>query len=180
MSYAGDHPGRGTRGVYSRTPPLDAQIEARCSALLHDWQALAGYANWAFNVFPLLKPALCNVYDKMEGKDKAEALIFVNEAVRRDLTWLVDHVERADGIYLIKSVDFHPDDANLVIYCDASTHGDDRAAWDVSSDLKIFFFEALCVCAALHHAARLLPRDARLTIYTDSSNTVISSDFAYA
>ncbi|KAJ7254013.1 hypothetical protein B0H12DRAFT_1017210 [Mycena haematopus] len=43
---------------------------------------------------------------------------------------------------------------------------------DVSSDLKIFFFEALCVCSAIHHAARLLPRDSRLTIYTDSSNTV--------
>ncbi|KAF7374421.1 DNA/RNA polymerase [Mycena sanguinolenta] len=156
---------------------------------LREWQALAGYANWVFNVFPLLKPALCNVYAKMEDKVKADAPIYVNEAVRRDLIWLADHVEKADGIYLIKSVDFHPDDANLVIYCDASTHGDDRGGMgfyypalsfafqaelpsDVDDSLKIFFFEALCVCAAVHHASSFLPRDARLTIYSDSSNTV--------
>ncbi|KAJ7327845.1 hypothetical protein DFH08DRAFT_709900 [Mycena albidolilacea] len=86
---------------------------------LHDWQALAGYVNWVFNVFPLLKPALCNVYAKME-KDKPHALIYVNDAIRCELTWLADHVERAEGIFLIKSIDYHPDDANLVIYCDAS------------------------------------------------------------
>ncbi|KAJ7813944.1 hypothetical protein B0H14DRAFT_3477459 [Mycena olivaceomarginata] len=45
----------------------------QCS--LHDWQALAGYINWVFNVFPLLKPSLCNVYAKMEEKDKPHALI---------------------------------------------------------------------------------------------------------
>ncbi|KAJ7222738.1 hypothetical protein B0H12DRAFT_1031238, partial [Mycena haematopus] len=156
---------------------------------LHEWQALAGYANWVFNVFPLLKPALCNVYAKMEGKDRAEASIFVNEAVRADLTWLADHVENADGILLIKSVDFHPDEANLRIFCDASTHGDGRGGMGfyipalglgfqsglptgINPALKIFFYEALCVCAALHHAATLLPTGARLTIYTDSSNSV--------
>jgi hypothetical protein len=156
---------------------------------LHDWQALAGYVNWIFNVFPLLKPALCNVYAKMEEKDKPHALIYVNDAVRRELTWLADHVERAEGIFLIKSIDYHPDDANLVVYCDASTHGDGRGGMGfylpalglayqselpsgMRDGLKIFFYEALCVCAALHHAAAMLPRSARLTIYTDSSNTV--------
>ncbi|KAJ7832698.1 hypothetical protein B0H13DRAFT_1460904, partial [Mycena leptocephala] len=73
---------------------------------LRDWQALAGYANWVFNVFPLLKPSLCNVYAKMEGKDKADALIWVNKAVRRDLTWLADHVQQADGVFLIKTIDY--------------------------------------------------------------------------
>ncbi|KAJ7832699.1 hypothetical protein B0H13DRAFT_1654114 [Mycena leptocephala] len=42
----------------------------------------------------------------------------------------------------------------------------------ISSDLKIFFYEALCVCAAIHQAATFLPKGARLTIYTDSSNSV--------
>jgi hypothetical protein len=60
---------------------------------LHDWQALAGYVNWVFNVFPLLKLALCNVYAKMEEKDKPHALIYVNDAVRCELTWLADHVK---------------------------------------------------------------------------------------
>jgi hypothetical protein len=156
---------------------------------LRDWQALAGYANWVFNVFPLLKPSLCNVYAKLEGKDKADALIWVNETVRRDLTWLADHVERADGVFLIKTIDYHPDEANMVTYCDASTHGAGRGGMGfyhpalslgfqselpagIRSDLKIFFYEALCVCAAIHQAATFLPKGARLTIYTDSSNSV--------
>ncbi|KAF8185500.1 hypothetical protein K438DRAFT_1461224, partial [Mycena galopus ATCC 62051] len=68
------------------------------------WQALAGYSNSVFNALPLLEPALCNVYTKMEGKDRADAPIYVNEAVCRDLSWLTDHVESNDGIYFIKSV----------------------------------------------------------------------------
>ncbi|KAJ6458825.1 hypothetical protein C8R47DRAFT_1162681 [Mycena vitilis] len=155
---------------------------------LRDWQALAGYANWVFNVFPLLKPSLCNVYEKMEGKSHSHALIPINEAVRRDLIWLADHVERANGILLINSVDYHPEDANLIIYCDASTHGAGQGGMGfylpalgigyqsqlpagISDTLKIFFYEALCVCAAVHHAASILPRGSRLTVYTDSSNT---------
>ncbi|KAJ6514329.1 hypothetical protein C8R47DRAFT_1190483 [Mycena vitilis] len=156
---------------------------------LREWQALAGYANWVFNVFPLLKPALCNVYAKMEDKSIPNASIFVNEAVRRDLDWLASHIESADGIFLIDSVDYHPDDANLIIYCDASTHGGGRGGMGfylpalgvgyqselpggLLDSLKIFFYEALCVCAAVHHSATILPRGSRVTIYTDSSNTV--------
>ncbi|KAJ7161680.1 hypothetical protein C8R46DRAFT_1037880 [Mycena filopes] len=156
---------------------------------LREWQALAGYANWAFNVFPLLKPSLCNVYAKMEGKSKPNALIFVSEAVRRDLEWLAAHVAHADGIFLIKSVDYLPEDANLNIYCDASTHGAGRGGMGfyipalcvgyqaelplgLLDSLKIFFYEALCVCAAIHRAAAILPHGSRLTVYTDSSNTV--------
>ncbi|KAJ7163855.1 hypothetical protein C8R43DRAFT_1086249 [Mycena crocata] len=156
---------------------------------LREWQSLAGYINWIFNVFPLLKPALCNVYAKMEGKSRSDALIFVSETVRRDLIWLAGHVEKSDGMFLIQCVDFHPDDANLVIYCDASTHGAGKGGMgfyipsmclgfqselpsDIDPSLKIFFYEALCVCAALHRAAILLPKGSRLTIYTDSSNSV--------
>ncbi|KAJ6493725.1 hypothetical protein C8R47DRAFT_1044184 [Mycena vitilis] len=156
---------------------------------LREWQALAGYANWVFNVFPLLKPGLCNIYAKMEGKSKRNALISVNEAVRSDLRWMADHIEHADGIFLIQSVDYLPEDANLIIYCDASTHGAGRGGMGfyipnlcvayqselpraLLDSLKIFFYEALCVCAAVHHAANILPRGARLTIYTDSLNSV--------
>ncbi|KAJ6471578.1 hypothetical protein C8R47DRAFT_1324901 [Mycena vitilis] len=156
---------------------------------LREWQALAGYANWVFNVFPLLKPGLCNVYAKMTDKSKRDALISVNEAVRRDLQWMANHIEHADGIFLIKSVDFRPEDANLIIYCDASTHGAGRGGMGfyipnlcvayqaglpngLLDSLKIFFYEALCVCAAVHHAATILPKGARLTVYTDSLNSV--------
>jgi len=33
-----------------------------------EWQQLAGWINWAFNIFPLLQPALNNVYAKLKGK----------------------------------------------------------------------------------------------------------------
>src|SRR5271168_5413960 len=32
---------------------------------LREFQQLAGWINWSFNVFPLLKPALSNIYEKM-------------------------------------------------------------------------------------------------------------------
>jgi hypothetical protein len=36
---------------------------------LRCWQKLAGWMNWSFNVFPMLRPALNNVYPKIAGKD---------------------------------------------------------------------------------------------------------------
>lgn len=40
---------------------------------VHEWKQLAGWMNWALNVFPLLKPGL-------------------NEAVKADLEWFLGHV----------------------------------------------------------------------------------------
>ncbi|KAJ6551929.1 hypothetical protein B0H19DRAFT_1264547 [Mycena capillaripes] len=101
-----------------------------------------------------------HVYAKIEGKDKANALIWVNETVCRGLKWFADHVEQADGVFLIKTINYDPDEANIV-----STGGmgfyipalflafqSDLSA-GISEDLKIFFYEALCVCAAIHQAA---------------------------
>ena len=36
--------------------------------MVRRWQHMAGWMNWCFNVFPLLRPALCNVYDKLQNK----------------------------------------------------------------------------------------------------------------
>lgn len=41
---------------------------AKKGAPLYVWQRLAGWLNWAFNVFPLLRPCLSNVYAKMTNK----------------------------------------------------------------------------------------------------------------
>ncbi|KAJ7440692.1 hypothetical protein B0H11DRAFT_1750544 [Mycena galericulata] len=35
---------------------------------LHDWLQLSGWMCWSLNVFPLLRPALCHVYQKASGK----------------------------------------------------------------------------------------------------------------
>ena len=56
-----------------------AQHGTRCS--LRDFQHLAGYLNWALNIFPLLCPGLCAVYAKTAGKVFPKALVWVNRDV---------------------------------------------------------------------------------------------------
>ncbi|KAF9455247.1 hypothetical protein BDZ94DRAFT_1136979, partial [Collybia nuda] len=75
-------------------------------APLKDFQRLAGWVNWALNVFPLLRPSLCNVYQKFSEKSdiSPHTLLTLNNAIRADLKWLTSHVERSDGIFLLKSV----------------------------------------------------------------------------
>ena len=67
---------------------------------LREFQQLAGWVNWSFNVFPLLKPALANVYAKMSGKSQPHAKLFVSRAVVLDLLWFCSHVERSNGVRL--------------------------------------------------------------------------------
>jgi hypothetical protein len=53
---------------------------------LKHWQCMAGWFNWALNVHPLLHPALNNVYAKMGNKENREQDIYINNAIRDDLT----------------------------------------------------------------------------------------------
>jgi hypothetical protein len=48
------------------------------------WQ-LQGYVNWALNVFPKLRPALCATYAKTAGKTKGHAPIRVNTDIVREM-----------------------------------------------------------------------------------------------
>ncbi len=154
---------------------------------LQEFQQIAGWSNWAFNVFPLLKPGLCNVYAKMKGKTNPFAGIALNNAVKDDLTWLADHVENSSGICCFDAVDWDPIiDATVTILCDACLDG--MGFWiprivcgfvcptpDLpEGDEVIFFFEALCVCAAIHWVADTLSPELRkrITILTDNTNTV--------
>ena len=71
---------------------------------LREFQQLAGWINWSFNVFPLLKPALSNVYAKIRGKNQSHAKIFVSKAVIHDLHWFQSHIQESDGVYLFENV----------------------------------------------------------------------------
>ncbi|KAF5358845.1 hypothetical protein D9757_014248 [Collybiopsis confluens] len=159
---------------------------------LHEWQQLAGWMNWSLNVFPLYRPALCNVYAKMRGKSNQSALIFVNKAVRDDLLWFADHVENSSGVFFFANIDWNPlVEADLEIYGDACLTGlgfwvpaDNlglSALVDQGSEMAhlIFYWEAITVLAAIHHITRspnprrgTAERPFRLTIRSDSSNTV--------
>ncbi|KAF8989658.1 hypothetical protein BDZ89DRAFT_974667 [Hymenopellis radicata] len=163
----------------------------RRSRTLHEFEQLAGWVNWSLNVYPLFKPALCNVYAKMSGKHRSHAQIRLNKPLTRELLWFVDHVQASSGMLFFANLDWNPyTEANLTIYCDASLTG--MGFWIPELNLgfscpvegdslrdRIFFWEALCVLAALEwyeksnlafFASPLSP--ARLTIFTDNSNTV--------
>jgi hypothetical protein len=152
---------------------------------LKDFQRLAGWFNWALNVYPLLKPALSNVYAKMSHSkpDKPLTKLYVNNAIRSDLLWAVDHLSRLPGTRVLKSLDWDPDTADVIAYCDASLSG--LGFWfpglsagfwspipeDPPQD-TIFYFEALSVLSAIIHSTSLGFPINKLVVYTDNLNTV--------
>ena len=48
---------------------------------LKEFQRIAGYLNWALNVYPLLRPGLTAVYAKTTGKLQQRAPIWVNRDI---------------------------------------------------------------------------------------------------
>ncbi len=154
---------------------------------LQEYQQIAGWSNWSFNVFPLLKPGLCKLYAKMQGKTNPFAGIALNNAVKEDLNWLADHIEESKGTCCFDSMDWDLIlDATIMILCNACLDG--MGFWIpriacsfvcptpelLDGDKVIFFFEALCVCAAIHWVANtlLLELRRRVTIFMDNTNTV--------
>ncbi|KAJ7044839.1 hypothetical protein C8F04DRAFT_1207029 [Mycena alexandri] len=143
---------------------------------LRKFQSLAGWMNWSFNVYFLLKPALSHIYAKMAGKTNGDAPIFVNQGVVNDLAWFSRHVRNSTGVHLLESLDWEPPDADIVAYCDASLKGlgiyfpllgvgYQSKPPKAAPDNRIFYYEAFCICWCLHEISRLV------TIWTDSSNT---------
>jgi len=135
-----------------------------------EWQQLAGWINWAFNVFPLLRPALNNVYVKLKGKSQ-EAKVWANPAIREDLSWARERMNESDGVLVLKSLSWEIKEAMCVIKTDACPEG--FAYWYPSSNKgfvastpngtlasSIIFYEALAVLSTL--------RDAHLTFPTSS------------
>ena len=147
------------------------------------WERLAGWFNWALNVYPLLRPALNNVYPKIAGKRIRDQRVYINNAIRDDLMWAITHIENSQGVHLFKSFSWSPESADYVIYCDACPDG--MGFWypvskegfyaptpvDVPTDV-IFYFEALCVLSALDNVKNFAPRGSRILIYTDNANCV--------
>ena len=143
---------------------------------------LAGWMNWALNVFPLLKPVLWGLHAKVGGKEKPEALVYVNATIRFELSWFSHHGKRLGGVHIMESIAWKPCDADFVFFCDASLDSlgcylpasltgflTRQPAW-VPHD-NIFYLEALCVCWAIHVAHRQSLRG-RVLIFTDNENTV--------
>ena len=151
---------------------------------LREFQRLQGWINWALNVFPHLRPALCESYHKISGKTRPNAPIRVNNAMRRELSWLCRRVLASDGIHMLKSVEWSPYDrmaSTLIGFTDASGVGmgiwfpGEFAGFQCSLPTEgprdlIFFYEALAVCSAFHLGASYACD--RMAIYCDNTNTV--------
>ncbi|KAF8811736.1 hypothetical protein BYT27DRAFT_7276106 [Phlegmacium glaucopus] len=150
---------------------------------LKHWERLAGWFNWALNVYPHLRPALNNVYAKIGGKRNRDQRIYVNNAIRDDFRWAIHHLEASEGVHLLKSIHWDPSVADYTIFCDACPEGlgfwypADKTGFYAPTPVNvptefIFYFESLCVLSALTDVQKKAPHGSRIIIYTDNSNTV--------
>ncbi|KAI6153030.1 hypothetical protein BKA82DRAFT_3970091, partial [Pisolithus tinctorius] len=154
--------------------------------LLRDFQRLAGYLNWALNVYPMLRPGLSALYAKTAGKNHIGALLWVNRDLVCELLWFTSHIETSDGVFFLSSVSWdhrHLPARTLVAFTDASHDG--LGFWFPSLNLgytlhipasysshPIFFLEALVVLAAIQYGIRFVPYGGRMAVYTDNFNSV--------
>ena len=119
-----------------------------------------------------------------------KALLRVNRDVEKELTWVADHLLHSDGIHFPCSVSWSydalsPSILHCLLRCFSLCHGF-LVPLSVAQGFQapahqnlftrqarsIFYFEALCVCAAILDAApRLLP-DQRLAVHRDNINTI--------
>lgn len=181
----------------SITMPADAKADLVASIRLFaiagkrfplsHFQQLAGWINWALNVYPRLRPGLCVMYEKMAGKSKPSASLRVSKALCRELVWLANHMESSDGVFLMDSVEWPLTTADFVLYTDACMDGmgfwcpslqvgfqcPTSAAIAPPPPVYIFYWEALTVLAAfswlLSHLSHI-PR--RVVIHCDNTNSV--------
>jgi hypothetical protein len=150
---------------------------------LREWQILAGWINWALNMYPLLRPALNRVYPKMSGRSGPFTKIWINNAVRYDLTWARDRLQTLPGTRIMESTLWNSSEADVVLYADACLDG--MGFWYHNTDVgyysptptsppveHIFYFEALCALSALRHAVESFPNKRRFVIYSDNMNSV--------
>ncbi|KAI5895955.1 uncharacterized protein SCHCODRAFT_02464779, partial [Schizophyllum commune H4-8] len=70
---------------------------------LREFQTIAGWVNWALNVYPILRPGLSELYEKTRGKSLPHAPIWVNKTMKMQLCWIADHIATSDGIYMMDS-----------------------------------------------------------------------------
>ena len=162
---------------------LEEWIKWKGKRNVRSWQQIAGWVNWCLNVFPLLRPALSNVYSKLRTQPNQNGSLWVNNAVRKDLTWALNKIEASSGLLFLDSFSWPLETATHVVYCDACPAGlgfwypDLNLAYYAKAppddDIQlIFYLEALCVVSAIRDACEKISELGRFVIYTDNQNTV--------
>lgn len=123
----------------------------------------------------------------MSGPYQPNHRIRINEAIVCDLSWLLQHLQESPGVFLLDSIAWSSDEAELIIITDASLTG--IGMWSPTVDIgyhapvltcvqsmHIFFHEAFVVCCAIHWAAQMCEASLvpirNVVVYTDNTNTV--------
>ena len=151
---------------------------------LREWLRVGGHLNWVFNVLPLGRPALGELYRKIAGKNLMHAGIALNSDVIRNLEWLVDVIPRAIGVHFVSASHWDDQEANFVLWTDASLrlglaftyagHGFTYALSVNNSKEKIdiFFLELVAILSAVHHIALFPHPPKKVLLWTDSLDSV--------
>ena len=84
---------------------------------------MGGWMNWAFNVYPRVRPALNNFYPKLKGHRDSTATLWVNNSIQDDFTWAIRALENSSGVHLLKSVYWGSSEATFTVFCDACPEG---------------------------------------------------------
>jgi hypothetical protein len=96
---------------------------------------------------------------QIRGKTETKLKIWLNSKVRLHLRWLVNRFKCSDGILLLKSIAWDANDADVVLYCDASLDGWGFWSPTINLGMKgqlplnptnsiIFYYEAFAVATA--------------------------------
>ncbi|KAF5358697.1 hypothetical protein D9757_014374 [Collybiopsis confluens] len=94
-----------------------------CRWKLREFQRIGGWTNWGLNAYPLLRPGLSGLYDKMAGKSKADQRIWVNKSVCEELLWLTEKMETMSGVRILESEEWGAENADLTLFTDACPGG---------------------------------------------------------
>lgn len=149
---------------------------------LRDFQRMAGWLNWSFNVFPLLRPCLNNLYAKIAPLKRGKAYVIVNKAISKDLEWAEHHIAKSTEVILLREIEWTPNQAESTIFCDASLVGlsfylpytnqgfISEVPEGIPAEMN-FFREALAVTSAIDHIARSHP-SSKLVVFSENQNTV--------
>lgn len=124
------------------------------------------------------------MYSKLGGSYDPAWVVHINQSIVCDLLWLAKRVRESDGVFLLDSIVWLPDQAQMIIHTNASLTGFgfwcdlyDKGFYGYvkasREDDPIFFHEAFTVVCSIHWVASLRRADLqRILVRTDNTNTV--------
>jgi hypothetical protein len=140
--------------------------------------------NWAFNVLPLGRPALTELYRKVSGKTLMNAGISLNADVVRNLEWLIDIIPKSIGVHFVNATHWDDREAIVVLWTDASlrlglgfAYAKQGFTYAISPSnsqekIDIFFLELVAILSAVHHVALFPHPPKRVLLWSDSLDSV--------